>query len=180
MRITCYGDSNTWGFDPRGPFGERYCHPWPELLARKLSCTVINQGENGREIPKDNMQFPEDTDLLVVMLGTNDLLQFWTPEAAAGKMESFLKSLDIASHKILLVSPPPMCFGQWVQDQELIDDSLTLARCYGELAQRLGIRYLDAGQWNLPLAYDGVHLTEEAHEAFANCLTDYIKKECYL
>ena len=178
MKIVCYGDSNTWGFDPRGSLGARYGHPWPDLLARRLRCAVINMGENGREIPKTSTQFPNDTDLLIVMLGTNDLLQFWTPEAAAEKMETYLKSLKIAYCNILLIAPPSMCFGQWVHDQELIDDSLRLARCYEMLSQRLGVRFLDAGQWGLPLAYDGVHLTEEAHEAFANSLADYIKQAC--
>ena len=33
MKVICYGDSNTYGYDPRLPLGGRYDHPWPELLA---------------------------------------------------------------------------------------------------------------------------------------------------
>ena len=40
--------------------------------------------------------------------------------------------------------------------------------CVGAaLAERLGIRFADAGNWNIPLAYDGVHFTEQGHRAFA-------------
>lgn len=176
MKILCYGDSNTWGFDPRGPFGQRYAEPWPDILGELLNCTVINQGENGREIPKLPVRFPPDTDLLIIMLGTNDLLQFWTPEAACEKMERFLKSLEIDVRKILLVAPPTMKLGQWVEDQDLIDDSHALALHYQILANHLGIRYADAGLWNIPMAYDGVHMTEEGHRTYAEHLCDYIKR----
>ena len=176
MKIICFGDSNTWGYDPRGYFGGRYDHPWPELLAEKLRCTVINWGENGREIPASAVDFSADADLLIIMLGTNDLLQFWTPEAACKKMDHFLTALTLDQKKILLIAPPPMKFGQWVQDQELIDDSITLAKAYQALSERLGIRFADAGKWNIPLAYDGVHMTQEGHRAFAEGVIEYLHK----
>lgn len=170
MKIICYGDSNTWGFDPRGPLGERYDRIWPELLAEKFGCYVINQGENGREIPKDPVLFPSDTNLLIIMLGTNDLLQFWSPEEACEKMEHFLLSLNLQRQKILLIAPPPMVFGEWIQDEALIDNSISLAKQYHALAERMGIRFVNAGKWNISLAFDGVHLTEEGHRAFAEGL----------
>ena len=176
MKIICFGDSNTWGYDPRGYFGGRYDHPWPELLAEKLCCTVINWGENGQEIPASAVDFPADADLLIIMLGTNDLLQFWTPEAACEKMERFLEAITLNKDKILLIAPPPMKFGEWVQDQELIDDSITLSKEYQALSERLGIRFADAGDWNISLACDGVHMTEEGHKAFAEGVIEYLHK----
>lgn len=176
MKIICFGDSNTWGYDPRGYFGGQYDHPWPELLAEEMGCTVINWGENSREIPASAVDFPADADLLIIMLGTNDLLQFWTPEAACEKMERFLESLTLDREKLLLIAPPPMKFGQWVQDPELIDDSIALAKAYQALFECLGIRFADAGKWNIPLAYDGVHMTEEGHRAFAEGVIEYLHK----
>ena len=176
MKIICFGDSNTYGYDPRGFFGGQYDAPWPEILSEKLGCTVLNWGENGREIPAKTVDFPADTDLLVIMLGTNDLLQFWTPEAASEKMERFLEAITLKREKILLLAPPPMKFGEWVLDQELIDDSITLTKYYKALAERLGTLFADAGEWNIPLAYDGVHLTEEGHRAFAKGLIEYLHK----
>ena len=176
MNVVCYGDSNTYGYDPRGYFGGQYDHPWPELLSEMLGCTVLNWGENGREIPKRTVDFPADTDLLIIMLGTNDLLQSQTPEAACTKMELFLESLTLDRQKILLIAPPPMNLGEWVLDQKLIGASITLAKQYQALSERLGIRFGNAGQWNVPLSYDGVHLTEEGHRAFAEGLFNYLNK----
>ena len=167
MKVVCYGDSNTFGYDPRGYFGGQYDAPWPEILAEKLGCTVLNWGENGREIPKTPVSFPEDTDLLIIMLGTNDLLQGASPEAACEKMERFLESVTLDREKILLLAPPPMQLGVWVSNQVLIDDSVTFAEYCKALAARLGIRFADAGEWNIPLSYDGVHMTEEGHRYFA-------------
>lgn len=170
MNVICFGDSNTWGYDPRSYFGERYDSPWPELLAEKTGWNICNWGENGREIPRTGMHIPETTDLLIIMLGTNDLLQLRSPEEACGKMERFLVSQHQPRQKILLIAPPPMKPGQWVQDQKRIAASLSLAKQYRTLAERLGVRFADAGQWNIPLAFDGVHLTEEGHRAFAEGL----------
>ena len=86
MRLICFGDSNTYGYDPRSYFGGRYPaqHRWVDLLAQKLNCTVINAGENGREIPRREEELQrialilsnqKPLDLLLVMLGGNDLLQ---------------------------------------------------------------------------------------------------------
>lgn len=176
MKITCYGDSNTYGYDPRDYFGGQYDHPWPEILAAETGLNVVNEGMNGREIPKTTVSFPDDTDLLIIMLGSNDLLQFRPPEAACEKMERFLESITLARDKILLIAPPPMKFGEWVQNQELIDHSITLGKHYKALAERLGIRFADAGEWNVPLAYDGVHLSEEGHRVFAKGLIEYLHK----
>ena len=110
------------------------------------------------------------------MLGTNDLLQGHRPEAVSKKMELFLLRLELTRGKILLVAPPPMKPGEWVPTQELADDSTVLAGCYRMLSQRLGVRFVDAGQWEIPLAYDGVHFTEEGHRAFAEGLYQYLRK----
>ena len=54
MRVLCFGDSNTYGYDPRSYFGGRYpaISRWVDLLAAKTGWDVINAGENGREIPR--------------------------------------------------------------------------------------------------------------------------------
>lgn len=165
MKIICYGDSNTFGYNPRGYFGGRYDHPWPQILARKLGCTVLNWGENGREIPGKAVEFPADADVLMIMLGTNNLLQGASPEMVCDAMARFLGSLD--PDKVFLLAPPPMKPGAWVPDQRLIDNSRALARCCRVLANQLGVRFADTGQWDVPLAYDGVHLTEDGHGILA-------------
>ena len=65
--------------------------------------------------------------------------------------------------------------GTWVLDQQFIDDSRTFARLCQTLAEQLGIRFADAGKWDIPLAYDGVHFTEQGHRAFAARLLEELK-----
>ena len=52
-RLLCYGDSNTFGYDPRSYLGGRYPESvrWTALLIAK-GWNVINKGENGRSIPR--------------------------------------------------------------------------------------------------------------------------------
>ena len=184
MKILCFGDSNTYGYDPRSYFGGQYPaeHRWVDLLARKLGCTAVNSGENGREIPRWESEFSrfhnlltsqKPIDRLLIMLGTNDLLQGSSPEAVTARMERFIAQIDLEPSQILLIAPPPMKLPM----QALVDASKELSSAYEALSQRLGLGYANAGEWDIPLAFDGVHLTPEGHVALAEGLFHYLKKE---
>lgn len=170
MRVFCYGDSNTYGFDPRSYFGSRYPanSRWTDLVAAKTGWEMINAGMNGREIPRQGLTVPEGIDWMLVMLGTNDLLQGSNADAAAAHMEAFLRGLNIEPDKLVLIAPPPMQLGEWVPDHALIDASIQLGKLYESLAERMYIRFVDAGSWNIPLCFDGVHFTEDGHKVFAD------------
>ena len=177
MKVICFGDSNTYGYDPRGYFGGRYegDSRWVDILTAETGWTVCNMGQNGREIPSAAPAFPDDTDLLIVMLGTNDLLQGQSPEQAAERVEQFLAAVRLEGSKIMLIAPPPMTLDEWVPSQQPIDDSHTLARLSQAVAEQLDIRFADAGKWDISLAYDGVHFTEQGHKAFAAGLLEELK-----
>ena len=177
MNVICFGDSNTYGYDPRSYLGDRYDvdSRWVDILAEETGWTVRNLGENGREIPTVAPSFPADTDLLIVMLGTNDLLQGKSPEQAAERLEQFLSGISLNRSKILLIAPPPVKRGAWVPNQQLIDDSRTFAQLCHALAAQMGIRFADAGKWDILLAYDGVHFTEQGHRTFAAGLLEELK-----
>lgn len=87
--VLCYGDSNTYGYDPRN--GERYSESerWPCLLAGMLGdgYRVIEEGLNGRTTAYDRpdgfwknglsyltpcLGTHKPVDILIFMLGTND------------------------------------------------------------------------------------------------------------
>ena len=85
MNVICYGDSNTYGYDPRSYLGGRYGpdHRWVDILAAKTGWNVSNWGENGREIPHSAFALhllERQLDALApfegicLMLGSNDLL----------------------------------------------------------------------------------------------------------
>ena len=177
MNVICFGDSNTYGYDPRGYFGGRYDagSRWVDILAEETGWTVCNMGQNGREIPAAAPTFPAGTDLLIVMLGINNLLQGQSPEQVAERLERFLAAIPLDQNKILLIAPPPVSLGAWVPSPQLIDESRAFARLCQALAEQLGILFADAGRWDIPLAYDGVHFTEQGHRAFAIKLLEELK-----
>ena len=175
MKVICFGDSNTYGHDPRSFVGGRYEKPWPEYLEALSGWCVVNQGQNGRQIPVDTSAFPGDTDLLIIMLGTNDLLQGNSAEEVSCRMEAFLEKVKLEKSKILLIAPPVMKLGSWVPDQELIDRSAALADAYERLSQRLGVGFADSGRWNIPLIFDGVHFDQEGHRTFARMVYDHVR-----
>ena len=181
VRILCFGDSNTYGYDPRGFFGDRYGAEdrWPDLLAKQTGYEVINAGINGREIPRNpyaprflTEQAP--VDIFLVMLGTNDLLQGASAKEAADRMEAFLNQLLPQCKQILLVAPPPMKRGAWVPGDELVTESILLAEEYRILADKLNIPFVDTRRWNIDLTFDGVHFTEDGHHTFANRLVEHL------
>lgn len=87
--VFCYGDSNTYGYDPKGS-GERYPKQfrWTTILQNLLgeNYTVINEGKNGRTTAFDRpgeernglneflprLRAHEAPDIVLIMLGTND------------------------------------------------------------------------------------------------------------
>ena len=187
MKILCFGDSNTYGYDPRSFFGDRYPAEsrWVDLLARKLGCETVNAGMNGRTIPKREEDFvlfrrllagQQPVDLLTILLGTNDLLQGDSPEAVADRMEQFCKQIAPEKTKILLIGPPILQLGEWVSNRELVEASAALNKAYEALSERLCLDFADAEEWNIPLAFDGVHFTEEGHRKFAEALGGYLNK----
>lgn len=179
MRLICFGDSNTYGYDPRSFLGGRYPteNRWTDLLAGMTGRDVLNLGLNGREIPaspESLTELPRQDDLLIVMLGSNDLLCHprFTAGNVAARMEGFLQSLP--SCRILLTAPPPMALGTWVAEERLIRESTALAEEYETLARRLGIGFADAGQWGVELTFDGVHFSPAGHQAFAKGLRELL------
>ncbi len=174
MKILCHGDSNTYGFDPRSYFGERYDACWTDILAGKTGWNVVNDGMNGRRISRRPMDVPKDTDILIIMLGDNDLLNGLSADETAQGMKAFLNKISLPGDRILLIAPPPMKQGEWVPDQDLIDASQELSAAYRTLAEQMGIRFVDAGKWKIPLAFDGVHFTEEGHRIFGENLSLFL------
>lgn len=188
-RVTCFGDSNTYGYDPRSFGGGRYPESvrWTSLLSNLSGRTVLNLGENGREIPVREPELRQaeplicqggSAALLLIMLGSNDLLQHpdSSAEWVAGRMEGFLQHLlSLPTPKngrpsLLLLSPPPLAQGAWVTQERTLRESTRLGFFYGTLAGKLRIWFLDTGPWRIPLAFDGVHFSPEGHRLFAQRL----------
>ena len=185
MKIVCYGDSNTYGWDPSYFSNNHYAHPWPELMAEMTGHDVVNCGEAGRVVPfrKEYLEwFCRDVkshapDLLVIMLGTNDLFyaEESTADAVAARMTEMIRCAvreDLAE-KILLLSCPHVL----LMDSQVMQVLEEISERYCRIAQQEGIGFADAFRWDIPLAYDGVHFTEDGHRMFAEKISSVITKQ---
>ena len=179
MRVICYGDSTTYGFDPRSYFGGRYAADarWVDLLEEETGWKIQNEGENGRSIPRGAIRLPADTGLLIVMLGSNDLLQGLSAEEKTERMERFLSALALPRCALCLLTPPVFACGSWIEDSEQAAESRQLAIYYEQLARRQGISCIRTDDWAIPLCFDGVHFTGEGHRLFAKKLLKELMKE---
>lgn len=181
MKILCFGDSNTYGYDPRSCFGGRYdaAHRWVDLLTEHSGWTVINAGENGREIPRregELLRFSQllrkvqPIDMLLLMLGSNDLLQGASVPEITLRMGIFLSQIPLDKHKIVLIAPPSMKWGEWVTNERLIMDSRRLADAYQKVSEEAGIYFLNTEGWKIEFTFDGVHFSPKGHRTFAEQL----------
>ena len=112
------------------------------------------------------------------MLGGNDLLTADEPlaETPAARMELFLprpRALPaLEQARTLLIAPPPFVRGAWVGTDRLVSESRRWPGSMGAWPRGWGYHSSDAGA--LPLQYDGVHFTEEAHRLLAGKLAAFI------
>lgn len=174
MKVLCYGDSNTYGFDPRGIFADRYDENWCDLLAQKTDWEVINGGSNGRSLPGSTrwidsyLRKYEGIDRVLIMMGTNDILQERPTTRIVKDMDTLLEHLQTAwpEVEVVLLSPPPIAI--W---GESFDDQLAeVIEGYQWLVEKWKIKFVDTTKWGLSMAFDGVHLSEAGHRMFAEKL----------
>lgn len=197
--IVCYGASNTYGYDPADYSTLRYPKEkrWTTILEKMSEWTVINEGLCGREIPHEPAHIDAVLRLLAawskemppvklwIMLGTNDLLSHpdFNAKDVAERMRNFLLCLmqdpSITSHRIKLrfICPPPMQQGTWTNERRLIVESRHLGKEYASLAHELSLPYTDTTSWDLPVVFDGVHLSEEGNRIFAENMYKELQKD---
>lgn len=130
--ILCYGDSNTWGYNPatakRFPREIRWTGRLQALLGKEY--VVIEEGLNSRTVVWDDpvngyrsglsylipcLDSQKPVDLVIVMLGTNDTQERFQLNGfnIARSMRRILDAIEISrsgpnetAPKILLVAPP--------------------------------------------------------------------------
>lgn len=204
-RLLVYGDSNTWGWRPTvtGEPLARYPDAvrWPGVLQTQLgrACQVEVQGLMARTLDSDEGPGPfglsgEDlhglkrlplallsarpVHLLVVMLGTNDMMTrlHRSPAEVAGGIPSLrdIARQGLVSHPrvrapgVLLVAPPPLgdtghALFSDTFDADAQARSRDLPARLHDAAQAAGIPFLAASQAIHTDGVDGVHLSAQAH-----------------
>ena len=210
--VLCFGDSNTWGFNPvtgdRYPYGTR----WPGVLASVLGpgFRVVEEGLNGRTTAfEDSLEEGRNgkrllpvllrthapIDLIVIMLGTNDVKpRFGLRAEDIGLAMGALADVALASGagpsfqapRVLLVSPPPVsclpeCFFPSHFDATSITKSQELPCCFEAVAKERGCGFFDAATAAVCSEIDGVHLDTQGHgglgEALAGVVQEIVGRE---
>ena len=136
-RILCYGDSNTWGYDPAGGRYDEQTR-WPMRMAALLGddYAVIEEGFNGRTCVNDDpaeggyksgvqylppcLMSHDPLDVVIVMLGTNDTKRRFglVPETVGQGMTQVVRTVKIYGEdaagntpRIIVTAPPPILDG---------------------------------------------------------------------
>jgi lysophospholipase L1-like esterase len=190
-QILAFGDSLTWGADPAT--GER--HPieqrWPSSLEEELNgiALVIAEGLGGRTTCFDDHAAPNERnavkalpmllgshyplDLVIIMLGTNDLKPQLCGFAngSQGGMRRLIQQVQLYPWKTgvqvpkLLIVAPPSCRrtkdNRPPAQSRSVEESQKFAPLYAALATEFGTGYFDAGTVVEASVEDGVHLSAE-------------------
>ena len=190
-KFILYGDSNTYGYDPRGMMGGRFADDvrWTTKLAAKLSgYIVIDEGLNGRQLPVSRSgrisrfleNMTEDLgpeDVILMMLGTNDVLLTNNPDAdvALKKMQPLLDWYREGAlpFKLIIVAPVPIAdINEEMEPYHR--ESLRMNEGFKSICENAAIPFIDTTDWDIPMAYDGVHIAEDSQSLFAQKMLEAI------
>jgi len=216
-RILCYGDSNTWGYDSdnqvdKGRFQVRFSDDvrWTGILAAKLGdgYTVIEEGLNARTTIWDDPAWADRNglmylrpclnahaplDLVVLMLGTNDLkmrLCSYVPEIARGAsvlVDTILQSCDGRNGKapeVLLLSPPFIGDSIKSGDRDILDEfggisviekSKQFPEHYRKIADKYDCHFLNAAAY-ATIGSDALHIDMPGHRRLGEAVSDKIRE----
>ncbi|MCC6093784.1 MAG: GDSL-type esterase/lipase family protein [Eubacterium sp.] len=161
----------------------------PSSAPRELHCSSFPhayRNENPKTATCGTVESTPGKRYLWIMLGSNDLLEGLNAREVGQRMEDFLSSLlKESSHKcenntdnkwqpqnIRLISPVAFKRGTWVESEKVIIESHKLQNVYKALAEKLGLSFTAATEWQIPLQFDGVHFTAEGHRMFARKMRD--------
>ncbi len=192
--VLAFGDSLTWGAAPDS--GRRHDHGdrWPNVLATGLRglVRVIEEGLGGRTTAFDDYTAAYDRngsrvlpillashsplDLVIIMLGTNDLKPHICG-SAFGAAQGMNRLVEVArtfpfglepQPEVLVVAPPLFRLregGEAPRGDRDVEESRRLATAYREVADAFGCAFFDAATVATASPIDGVHLDAEQTRA---------------
>lgn len=207
--ILAYGDSLTYGANPI-PGGPRHAYEdrWPTALEGALGgkARVIAEGLGGRTTVHDDwfanadrngarvlptlLESHSPLDLVIIMLGTNDIKPFHgrsAGEASRGMarlvqiIRGHYAGKMLQAPEIILVAPPPIIHGDWADmmdhfgPDEAIAASVNFAREYKKRAEEQKVHFFDAGTVAKTDKNDGIHLDPANTRAIGEGLAPLVK-----
>lgn len=218
IQILCYGDSNTWGCIGRWVESalpsERYdpAHRWPCVLQSELgdAANVVAEGLGGRTTiyAREGEEFKNGEsflltclrshrplDLVIIMLGTNDL-QVKKDITAEELPNGISRLVDIVQQdkvagrsapeppKVLIIAPvdvrPSSPEGRVLVYDKFRREigrelSLMFPEVYRKVAEEKGCFFLNAQEHAVPGPADGVHLDPESHVRLGKAVAEMVR-----
>jgi lysophospholipase L1-like esterase len=205
--ILCFGDSNTYGAVPTlARIGRHRFAParrWTGILQRLLGpeWQVMEEGHPSRTTVFDDpiegahknglralpvcLETHMPIDLVIIMLGTNDLKHRFgaSPSDIADSIEVLVKAVQKseagpggAAPAAMVIAPPPILEVGWMG--ELFAGGAAKSKQFGprfrEAAARCSAAFLDAGAIVESSTVDGIHLDEDAQRVLAGAVAERI------
>jgi lysophospholipase L1-like esterase len=202
--ILCYGDSNTRGYIPGN--GERFPREvrWPGVLRRELGdgYEIIEEGLDGRTTVWDDpiegykngraylipcLESQRPIDLVVMMLGTNELKVRFSL-SAYDIAEGIRVLVDIVQKseagpdggppRLLLMAPPPVAglteLAEMFEGAEA--KSSRFSEHYRRIAEEQGCEFFDTSEVIISSDIDGIHFEASEHQKLGEAVADQVRK----
>ena len=194
--VLAFGDSLTWGRDPVSGGRHALSDRWPTVLAAGLpGVEVIAEGLRGRMTAFDQTAGAADMngarilpvllhshaplDLVIVMLGTNDIYYGQMPERVGDGYVRIAEVIrghgyrldDYQPPVILFVAPPPIVIGADPRaTDEMVDRSHRVTAFIREAAAEAQVAFFDAGIVAQSSPLDSTHMDVAATRALGEAL----------
>ena len=204
--ILAFGDSLTWGTDAGAQRRHAFADRWPNVLATALGTDVhvVAEGLGGRTTIYDDPESVADRngahalpillgshnplDLVIIMLGTNDLKPALCghAEGASKGMEQLVRIVkeypynwDAPAPEVLVVAPPHFekkFDGSDPDGERVIAESHRLAALYSDVARKAADGFFDVAPFVRASGVDGVHLDAANSRAVGTALAPVVRE----
>lgn len=199
-KVLCFGDSNTFGFNPKD--GSRFdkTSRWTGILQSLCGekIHVIEAGCNNRTAFSDNPAgkmftghkiLPEilqpNIDVVILAMGVNDL-QFQYKTTLEDVIAGMSKLVEIVKKglpkaKIILVSPTNLTENvlkspifSTLFDKTSIEKSKHFSKVYSEISKKYACEFIDLNDVATPSDIDGLHFEPKEHEKIAKEIFEHL------
>ena len=198
--ILCYGDSNTFGLNPKDFSRYDENTRWTALLQKNLGeeYKVINEGMPNRTGFVDNpdgtvyssqKHFPEtllkteSLHILILAIGTNDLMFKYniTIDTVEKGLNNLIKTAKEKTNNIIIIPPTIMTenilngYFSSMFDETSIIKAKEIGKIYKQISAENCCKYFDINEFVMPSTIDGLHYDKKTHKLIADRLTEIVR-----
>ncbi len=191
-RVLCFGDSNTFGYNPHN--GNRYNKNirWTGILQKFAgdNYEIIEAGGNNRTAFSDNPEgvaytgykliqeyLKDNFDCIILAIGINDLQKFYNPtlEQFQKSMQSFVSLVveQPAASEIIILAPSHIRENilnsnfRFLFDEASVEKSKQITPIYEKIAKDYHCKFLDLNKLVQTSDIDGLHYEADQHKIIA-------------